>query len=69
MGNRKIEDMLLYEVRENRRAIQEVENKHSKLDKDVFSNKIKLAILITVISLFSSITVIRIAEKLKTYFT
>jgi len=69
MTNRKIEDILLYEVRENRKAIQAVETKLSKLDKDVFSNKIKLSIFIAGVTIFFNIIVVLLSDKIKTFFT
>ena len=61
----KIDDILLTEIRLNRKDIASLRTEIAKLDKDVFGNKIKLGLFMAGISLFSSIIVILIAEKIK----
>jgi hypothetical protein len=67
--NSKIEDILLEEIRLNRKAIAKLDAKFSDklvaLDKQVFSNKIKLGIFIAGITIFFNIIVIVLADKLK----
>lgn len=69
----KIDNILLDEVRLNRKAIQKLDEKFTarfiKLDKEVFSNKVKLSIFIAGVSLFFNIIIIVVIEKLKTIFT
>lgn len=65
----KIENVLLYEVRQNRKAINELTAKIAELDKDIFSNKIKLSIFIAGVTLFCNIIVIVVAKKVTTYFS
>ena len=71
-----VEKNLLEEIRENRKVAQGIESKlgmlHERvfnLDKEVMSNKIKLSIFITGISLGTNILFILIAEKVKSFFT
>lgn len=63
----KIENILLFEVRQNRKAIKELTNKIVELDKDIFSNKIKLSIFIASVTLICNIIVIVVAGKIKAY--
>jgi hypothetical protein len=65
----KIEDILLFEIRENRQAIKEIDNRLCRLDKAVFSNKIKLSFFIAGVSIFFNIIIIIVTEKIKSFFT
>ena len=69
----KVDTILLDEIRLNRKAISRLDDKFSDrlmhLDKQVFSNKIKLTIFIAGLTIFFNIIVIVIAERLKLYFT
>ena len=64
-----VEKLLLDEIRLNRSTIGKLDEKLGNLDKQVFSNKIKLGIFIAGISLFFNIIFIVIAEKIKHLFT
>lgn len=68
----RVDDILLDEIRLNRKAIAKLDEKFTskitELDKEVFSNKIKLTLFIAGLSIFFNIIVIVIAEKLKAYF-
>ena len=66
MGN-ELQHILLDEIRLNRKAITGLNDKIHKLDKDIFSNKIKLSMFIGGVSLFSSIVWAILFEKIKTY--
>ena len=59
--------VLIDEVRENRKEIGLMRKDIAKLDKDVFSNKLRLSVFIGGVSLFSSIVWVIISEKIKTY--
>jgi hypothetical protein len=65
----KIEDILLDEIRLNRADIAELRKEVAALDKGIFSNKMKLSIFISGITIFFNIIIIVVAEKLKTFFT
>ena len=65
----KIEEILLFEIRENRRAIREIDSRLCKLDKAVFSNKVKLSFFVAGVSIFFNIIVIIVSEKIKTFFS
>lgn len=68
--NSKVDDILLDEIRLNRKAIAKLDEKFTSritdLDKQVFSNKIKLTIFIAGITIFFNIIVVVLAEKIKT---
>ncbi len=59
--SKQFEEIVLYEIRQNRKEIQ-------ALKLQVFSNKIRLGMFMAGVSLLTSILVIIIAEKVKTYF-
>lgn len=61
----KLTQMLIDEVKENRREIMLMRKDISDLDKHVFSNKMKLSLFIGGISLFFSMTWAIIFEKIK----
>jgi hypothetical protein len=62
MSDSDFKEIVLYEIRENRKAIK-------KLELQVFSNKIKLGMFVTGISLFSSTIMPTIISKVKAFFT
>lgn len=59
--SKQFEEIVLYEIRQNRKEIQ-------KLKLQVFSNKMRLGIFMSGVSLLTSIIVIVIAEKVKSLF-
>jgi len=65
MSNQLIQ-MLIDEVRENRVEIKLMRGDIAKLDKHVFSNKMKLSMFIGGLSLFFSVAWAILFEKLKT---
>ena len=67
--DKDFKEIVLYELRENRKAIARLDTKITALDKDIFSNKIKLSIFIAGVTIFFNIIVIVIADKLKTFLT
>ena len=64
--NDKVVSILIEEIRENRKSIKELHQQVAQMDKDIFSNKIKLGIIMGGISLFTSIIVIVVTDKIKT---
>lgn len=69
----EIDQIILDEVRLNRKAITKLDEKFSKqiskLDKQVFSNKLRLGIFIAGLSILFNIIVMIIIEKVKILLT
>jgi hypothetical protein len=64
--SKEMNQLLLEEIRLNRKAISELTTQVNTLDKDVMSNKIKLSFFIGGISLLFNIAWAIISTKIKT---
>ncbi len=64
----KVDNILIEEIRLNRKSIEALSTKVHELDKDIFSNKMKLSIFISGVSLFSSILWAILFGEIKHYF-
>ena len=61
----QLTEMLIEEIRENRKEIKSIHDKLHELDKHVFSNKVKLSLFISGVSLFFSMAWAMLFEKVK----
>ena len=67
--SKELEKILLEEIRLNRAAIESLRKDFSSIDKQIFSNKIKLSAFISSITILVNIIVIVIIEKIKNVFS
>ena len=66
--NDDFKEIVLFEIRENRKSIGKVNEKLAAMDKKIFSNKMKLSLFIGGVSIgFSFVTAI-VLEKIKAFF-
>lgn len=69
MNNNHLTEILISEIRENRAEIKAIRKTISKMDKQIFSNKIKLALFMGGFTLFFNIICVVIFEKVKQSIT
>jgi hypothetical protein len=67
MSKPTIEEILLNEVRTNRKSIDKLTNEISNLKLSVFSNKVKLSLIIASVSICTSIIVALVIKKIEAY--
>lgn len=65
--SKQFEDIVIYEIRENRKSISKCSSEIGKLKLQVFSNKIKLGMFIAGVTIFFNIVFIILAEKIRTF--
>ena len=63
--NNQLVELLIDEIRENRKAITDLTERVHAMDKSIFSNKLKLSVFLGGFSLFFSIVWAIIIEKIK----
>lgn len=67
--SKSVQDILLEEVRMNRKEITALRNDVHKLDKDVMGNKMKLSLFIGGVSLLFNLIWAIVVTKIKTMLT
>lgn len=66
MSNEQLTEILITEIRENRKEIRKIKDSLNKMDRHIFSNKIKLSIFMGGFTLFFSLVWAILFEKIKT---
>lgn len=67
MSDEKMTEVLLFEIRENRKQISACREEIGKLKVDVFANKVKLGSIVVGLTFLGNLVYIYISEKVKLF--